>query len=59
VNKRARLARRILREHRAGTVFHYTKIMKLGRASIYGYWYCTHCRGVSRMIPKEIPRAYR
>ena len=58
MNKRARLARRILREHRAGAGFHYVEVARFGRAKVYGYWSCTHC-APDPLFPIGVIDAYR
>lgn len=58
MNKRARLTRRILREHRQGAGYHYIKVQQFGRASVYGYWSCTHC-APDPIFPVGVPIAYR
>lgn len=59
MNKRARLARRILREHRAGAPFHYVKVSTFPRGGgVYGYWGCTHC-DLPALFPIKVPDAYR
>lgn len=59
MNKRARLARRILREHRQGADgYHYVLEYKIGRAAVYGYWSCTHC-APDPIFPIGAPVAYR
>lgn len=58
MNKRARLTRRILREHRQGAGFHYVQVAQFGRAKVYGYWACTHCE-FPALFPLKVPDAYR
>lgn len=55
MNKRARLARRILREHRRGADWHQGRLAKLKGAEVWGFWSCTHCPSAKF----EVPRAYR
>lgn len=64
MNKRARLARRILREHRRGIFMHSTCEFKLrGGVEVYGFWACPHCNTPARPNLFEqnrgIPVAYR
>lgn len=58
MNKRARLARRILREHRQGAGYHYVLEWRNPKASVYGYWCCTHC-APDPVFPVGVPVAYR
>ena len=57
MNKRARLARRILREHRAGINFHHER--GPGGVRYWSFWACPHCPRRHKLIPLETPRAYR
>ena len=56
VNKRARLARRILRDHRRGRVHHR---FRHGPDGVFStFWHCPRCR--FRFIGQaEVPHAYR
>lgn len=59
MNKRARLTRRILREHRQGAAMHFHNPRHVrGWGEI---WFCTHCPWLvpGHDFGKEIPRAYR
>lgn len=63
MNKRARLTRRILRDHRRGADWHPSLATRLDQsAALWFYWSCTHCSdmGVAGFErDKEIPVAYR
>jgi len=60
VNKRARLTRRILRDHRKGHAVHLEIEAKMPPHFVmHGFWHCTHCTWVSRFIHVRVPRAYR
>lgn len=47
MRKRARLARRILREHRRGSVYlyHQTREAKTPAFEVWGFWLCPRCKG--------------
>jgi hypothetical protein len=56
MNKRARLARRILREHRQGWPWHMTRLP----GGVHLHWSCSHCKKWDRaLISEGSPRAYR
>ena len=56
MNKRARLTRRILRDHRRGA-WHASRARRHpSGAEIWRYWDCTHCRNGQTIDP---PDAYR
>lgn len=60
MNKRARLARRILREHRQGYQMHFTNPKRTPGFGLI--WSCTHCSWIGSVgydSGEEIPRAYR
>jgi len=63
VNKRARLTRRILREHRRGDFFHLSREwIWRNNLSVHSFWSCPHCEGVPgalKHLKGEVPRAYR
>lgn len=62
MNKRARLARRVLRDHRRGKGWcnhHVTCTWRHGWVKIYDFWHCPRCAHRSALIPTRAPRAYR
>lgn len=60
MNKRARLARRILRDHRRPVAVHMEIQVKVPPYFVMrGFWHCPHCTPLSRLIPLRVPRAYR
>lgn len=60
MNKRARLARRILREHRRGMTYHIARsYCSSGGLDVWSFWSCPHCTHASILIPSEVPIAYR
>lgn len=60
MNERARLARRIIRDHRKGYVVHAEVQETLtSRFVVRGFWHCPHCTRLSLLVPLRVPRAYR
>lgn len=59
MNKRARLSRRILREHRRGKTYHVSRDRQYSYLAVYDFWSCPHCTHVSILIPSKVPRIYR
>lgn len=57
MNKRARLTRRILREHsrRRQVNHHITR----SHYAWWDFWACPHCPRQYKLIPLEAPLAYR
>jgi len=62
LNKRARLARRILRDHRRDVVSlnmcHVSRDFGAPGLEVWSFWTCPHCPG-GRFGVMEAPRAYR
>ncbi len=63
MKKRARLARRILRDHRRGYPFHVSRDWTWRNSlSVHSFWSCPHCEGLPgalRHLKGEVPGAYR
>lgn len=60
MNKRARLARRILRDHRQGINYHIARSYRSsGGLEVWSFWGCPHCPRRYELIPMEAPVAYR
>lgn len=56
MNKRARLARRILRDHRRRDGWHSFHLSLVGQ-SYWQLWHCPHCP--RRTVDGWVPHAYR
>jgi hypothetical protein len=60
MNKRARLARRILRDHRRDVFLHTARDFRRPALEVYRFWGCTHCEYPElNYYPEAVPRAYR
>lgn len=61
MNKRARLTRRMLRDHRKRPWMgvHVSQDFSAKAMSVWSFWRCAHCANQSELIPLEAPRAYR
>lgn len=57
MNKRARLSRRILREHREGAAWHHEQMPAPVWLTTWRIWKCPHCPGYNH--DWGLPRAYR
>lgn len=59
MNKRARLTRRILREHRGEVAIHH-ELVAWGHngTKVFGFWRCPRCYPY-KLIPFGAPRDYR
>lgn len=59
MNKRARLARRILRDHRRKDGWHSFHMSLVDRRDMpmWQVWHCTHCP--RQIVDQWVPHAYR